>query len=355
MSSTSQNISDSALLEAYGKSLVHGLVNTSMVTLFYGIFVLLYVQAVLTHLKIRGATRPQLLISLMCSFTFILATVEEVALLSGSGIAIHSILIGYKDLPLEQRFPLLNQRLLGPTLVNMWIPFIQFIISDAVLVWRAFVLMQRRRWLMILPLLLLLGSAASLFADVIIKAVVISKHQEQKGFLPANGILEAAGVCLSLATNVVATAVFTFIYWNHRRDVTAGLGRHQTTQAVRVLALLVESGVIYCLVQAVYVILGFFSGGSLKAMDYIQRVVDAIFFGLSGIYPTAVVALVHGHRTLSEMYTMDGSLRGPRNGVDPDIATTLQFAVPVVSTSTETASHHSEKTDREVFGSDPRR
>jgi hypothetical protein len=107
-----------------------------------------------------------------------LATIGVGTSLTSLGISIQTILVEYGDRPLVEALLLEDNQLLVPSNILLWITYSvvsvlvkqiykngfvlmhcnQPIISDTIVVWRAWVLLQQRRWLVILPLLLLLGS-----------------------------------------------------------------------------------------------------------------------------------------------------------------------------------------------------
>ncbi|KAF9462222.1 hypothetical protein BDZ94DRAFT_1309867 [Collybia nuda] len=343
---TNQDSLNSAILDKFGMSLTIALGQLSGVTLFYGVFIILYFQSVSTYLKRRQRNQAHLWMFLATSVALILATLQEAALLANTGIFINSAFIKYRNVPLVERFPLVRKLIVVPDLINIWIPFLQTIISDGVVTWRVLVLLQDRKWLMVLPVLLLLGSAASLVADMIVNTISIVTDSLNRGSF--GGDLNMAGVILSVATNVVATCTFAFIYWVHRKDMIQGLGKHQPNQGERVLALLVDSGVIYGLSQIAYFIVAFIpdpqTGDSLSAKHYIKWTFQFLFFGLSQIYPTAVMAIVNSHRTLGDMYLMDASLRVSSNGVDLNTTPVLEFSVPNHVTSAGTVAYGSQET-----------
>lgn len=117
---------------------------------------------------------------LASAITFILATVIEGVVIARIGVVLHSVFFEYKDVAVANKLPLLYDNMRTFDLVCMWassfevricnVPQVkqygvlkflccfQVIISDGIVVWRAFVLLQHRRRWIILPLLLLLVS-----------------------------------------------------------------------------------------------------------------------------------------------------------------------------------------------------
>ncbi|KAF9462217.1 hypothetical protein BDZ94DRAFT_1309862 [Collybia nuda] len=115
---------DSALLTRIGQRFMLAMVQVSAFTLVYGVFLLLFGQAVSVYLKRTQRSRAHSLMFLTSSITFILATIMEVTLLAEFGILIDSDLIGHQDLPLKERLPFTSNRLLKPGELTSWLNYI---------------------------------------------------------------------------------------------------------------------------------------------------------------------------------------------------------------------------------------
>ncbi|KAF9469477.1 hypothetical protein BDZ94DRAFT_1231150 [Collybia nuda] len=208
-----------------------------------------------------------------CAVTFAVATANEATNLAGCVILVDAGLIKYPNLTIEEK-----------------------------VVWRAFVLFQNRRWLIVIPSFLLLGSVG--------------------------------GLGLSLGANVVATALIGYKYWTHRKMVT-GLRRNRKTQSEQVLALLVESGIVFCIPQAATYILQFVTSSGL-AERYLILLVQVLYFGLSTMYPILVIALVNNQRTFDHTYLMNDSLPAISDEALPGQVNTIRFAQPDIIISPRT-------------------
>ncbi|KAF9469467.1 hypothetical protein BDZ94DRAFT_1242489 [Collybia nuda] len=292
-------------------------VQMSSFTLLYGVFFLLYFQSIAAFRK-RRPSRAQVWMLLISSISFILATAHEAAILTSIYDVILSIQTGSQD-PFQLDPPA------KPNVVWLWTRDLQIIISDGVVVWRAFVLLHGRRWLMFLPLILLLGSAASFLSFLIIQTAGIS---ESIGRSSEYLIGTARG--LSIATNTLATIFIGYVYYIHSRAMVVGLGKHRSTQAERILVLLVESGVVCGLFQ----ILCFGAGLGLQnrpkgTLGYsTAQLIQTLYSGFTAMYPTIVIVLVNSHRSIDTMYSVDSSLQTDR-------LTTLQFAIPSYAPDTD--------------------
>lgn len=66
-------------------------------------------------------SRAQHWMFLASSTTFILATVQEAALLANIGIFVHLVLVGYQESPLMDKFPLVNELSIKTELILVWV------------------------------------------------------------------------------------------------------------------------------------------------------------------------------------------------------------------------------------------
>ncbi|KAF9469480.1 hypothetical protein BDZ94DRAFT_1316657 [Collybia nuda] len=321
-SSPSQDISDYDLRPVLGENLFHLVITTSTSTLIYGIFVILYTHAAVTHIKRKRSSRSHVWMFITCTITFILATADEVTELVSLRTFIHSALVEYPGMTLAERSLYVNTLMKRFNIILNWLDDFSIIIGDCIVVWRAFVLLRGKWWLVAFPSLLLFGSSGSLMASLILTRINNNPYE-----LRTANSLFGAGLGLSLAANVVATALIGYKYWGHRRTVAA-LRRKRETQSEKVLALLVESGVLFCLPQATNFAMGFFPRNSIMGStgNYVQTLLATAYYRFSAMYPTVVIALVNSQRTFDHMCLMNSSLPTISSGVSPSHVATIRFA-----------------------------
>ncbi|KAF9469475.1 hypothetical protein BDZ94DRAFT_1303190 [Collybia nuda] len=319
MSNTTQDTPDSVYLFYIGSASLTGLIETSTFTIIYGAFAFLFAQAITTYVKRKNSSRAQFWMFLACTVMFLLATAHEATTLASSGILIHSALMKYPGLTLAEKIPLLNTLLKSPSIITIWITNFEVIASDCIVVWRASVLLQRRWWLIAIPSLLLLASIALLMVDSI-SSTIGSKWESEAG-----NYFYTVASAISLGTNVIATAFIGYIYWAHRKTVK-GLRKNRATQSERVLALLIESGVVFCVPQAVSFGLQFTPNTVPGTTSYYAQIIFmTAYYGFSVMYPTIVVSLVNSQRSFDHVYLMQSSLPTISNGEPPRNVTTIHF------------------------------
>ncbi|EIM91554.1 uncharacterized protein STEHIDRAFT_108082 [Stereum hirsutum FP-91666 SS1] len=147
---------------------------------------------------------------------------------------------------------------------QLFLPAVNYIASDAIVLWRAWALCttigSRQAHIILIPSALLLGSFVAIIVSIICE--VSQGYPLFITFDPdmaTNGLF--ASWVLSLATNIAATCIIRFKAWNHRKFVSANLTqRDGKLKSERILAVIVESGLLYCIFWFVLLVinLGFF-------------------------------------------------------------------------------------------------
>ncbi|THV00490.1 hypothetical protein K435DRAFT_657077 [Dendrothele bispora CBS 962.96] len=116
-----------------------------------------------------------------------------------------------------------------------------FLISDAVVVWRAWILYPdtRRRQEDLLP-----DEGIANIVVVVLKQQMILKNFQDYGTREQTLLLTVP----LFVTNLVATSLIGYRAWEHRKAVITNLSssKNSLTRVQKILLLLVESGLVYC-------------------------------------------------------------------------------------------------------------
>ncbi|EIM91596.1 uncharacterized protein STEHIDRAFT_165852 [Stereum hirsutum FP-91666 SS1] len=175
----------------------------------------------------------------------------------------------------------------------MYLPIVNYIVSDAVVVWRCWVLYSRKCRIIMIPLLLTVSNVvvAISIAGLDVKILSLSSTVPAPGVSgPYTGNIVVWS--LSLATNMLTTAMVAFKSWRHRKTLRKMLGRGSPkTRAEKVMALLVESGAMYCVIWVAFLIPALITGFNGTF------VMSAVMPQISGIYPTILIVLVKFGKT----------------------------------------------------------
>ncbi|EIM91675.1 uncharacterized protein STEHIDRAFT_153296 [Stereum hirsutum FP-91666 SS1] len=196
------------------------------------------------------------------------------------------------------------------------LPCVNFMLNDAVVMWRARLLSRRRarRWIMICGLLTL----ATLVGLMILILVYALDGPTGLSILEGDGWQALlAAYSLTLFTNLWTTGVIGYETWIHRRVLKnastrgsgtssgSGPGLGRSTAVSRMLALLIESGVVYCFLLIVYLAMSCVYVSTRSNQVDLPFIIAysafaSVWVCLAGMYPTTILLLASLQSTLSD-------------------------------------------------------
>jgi len=184
------------------------------------------------------------------------------------------------------------------TLFNA-ILLVNFILTDGVVVWRAWVLCPENKPVLVVSIVLLAINTLVYMAVVATRAGLLLTAERTPIHRALAHIIDVAQMTnsvLSLFTNILGTLTISNKAWKYRKSLmNADVGSQMTTPATRVLGLLIESGVFYILIGAISVV-------SLLiplTLGKLGTIVMPVAVQLAGMYPIIVLLLVDQDRSLS--------------------------------------------------------
>lgn len=178
---------------------------------------------------------------------------------------------------------------------------VNYILTDGVVVWRAWVLCAADgRKALTMCLFMLALATVSVIATITIRiAIMAINTQSGQLFNQLNhgiNVTQVATLILSLLTNSLATSLISLKAWRSRTEIQADLNATKDGQsrAGKIFALLIETGVIYslsCLTVLISTLIPLKEGtlGDLYTPVNTQ---------LAGIYPVVVLLLITQNQTL---------------------------------------------------------
>ncbi|EIN05638.1 hypothetical protein PUNSTDRAFT_145610 [Punctularia strigosozonata HHB-11173 SS5] len=186
---------------------------------------------------------------------------------------------------------------------------ITYICADSVIIWRTWIIWGRRWWAFAVPGLLVCGTIGMFSSPLLPSGIgyvwqmsiatnVLILHDEA---MVRWGILFSA---FTLGTNVVVMLLIALRAWVHHKEVHETLSDSGST-TIRLLILITESGLWYCLVWVVYVAVRV---GTSSNGEYI---VQSMLAQLTGIYPSCVVVFVYLRYSRRPMEQLSTSSRLP--------------------------------------------
>ncbi|KAI5890039.1 uncharacterized protein SCHCODRAFT_02630700 [Schizophyllum commune H4-8] len=171
---------------------------------------------------------------------------------------------------------------------------VSYLLSDVIVVWRAWILSAGNRFSQAALLLCLCGTTAGIIVDFV-------WAYENPAMVPPAARTLIKTIPL-LVTNIVATMVVSWRVWHYRRDIKFNLdplGRK--TRLEKILVLLVESGFIYCFLWAFALAVQYIGGDG--AFFALYSIVGRAYHSISGIYPTIIILAVAMQRSEESLFT----------------------------------------------------
>ncbi|KAI0031930.1 hypothetical protein K488DRAFT_86369 [Vararia minispora EC-137] len=170
------------------------------------------------------------------------------------------------------------------------IQLINFLISDSIVSWRAWVIWERRKWILaVFGCFIFINSGASV---VNLISDIDAEHLPQ--LLSADfGLLVLA---VSALNNLWATSLTAYKIWQRRRDFELHELRHSFL-GLKALVLLTESGIIYTFIWLFFLAAEFDLLGSQLFGVCVQKSIVQI----TAIYPTLIILLIFLERTTETM------------------------------------------------------
>ncbi|KAI0317257.1 hypothetical protein OF83DRAFT_166769 [Amylostereum chailletii] len=238
-------------------------------TAFFGIYTLLIVQStyILLHKDFRLKSIRWMLA--VTGVMYILSAMHWAAILSRLLSILHS----------QGRIAVDSSYRMG--LIATISTGLNLLLSDAVVMWRVYVLWGRNK-------IVLISCSLSFLATA--EAALFSKGQNvlRTAYGIYLGTASLVTFCLSLATNMWSTALIAYKAWYYRRNIAAHIRRCSRKSMVeKVLTLLLESGALYASIQIITL-----AFGNLSSTITFEVVLLGVLPQVSGIYPTIIVVLV---------------------------------------------------------------
>ncbi|VDC04992.1 unnamed protein product [Peniophora sp. CBMAI 1063] len=324
--STQPLLADQAAdLRAAGFILEYSLIGIVVESLLFGVFLTLYAFStkILFHKGLNNASYRGM---------FAVTTAMAIASTSYWGISLaiviknlRDILVNHPSLSISDRFDMANVNVLKLYIAEVYLPMVNYWFSDAVVVWRAWTLWPQRKWLVLsFPMFCLFASFVTNLAVGGMK--VRALHHDSDAWEYSMSYLQIASWSLSLGTNFFATLAIAWKAWAFRRNISENLGESSSrTRVEKVLAMLVETGVLYFLTQLAVVVSWFvLLPGTVSA--WASDLFGEAAAMLAAIYPTVVIVLVSLDNVVLDMARTRVSPAPSSSGITARNDTHMSFA-----------------------------
>jgi len=234
------------------------------------------------------------------------------------------------------------------------IVLINFVLSDGIVCWRAWVIsrMHYRGWIW-LPFVFWFFTMLSTSTLIVFRSIDIpdSSLGGDKRFIRAIDVLQLQNMTTSLLSNISATGFLGATAWRHRQAMRTNFEDRKRSRVNQVLALLIESGVLYCMTG----VLGTISQLVHLPHGTLNDIVLPVNIQFAGAYAPALLLLIshhsdgHGNDT-EYVGTLQISARPERAGTiqftpglgNRRVMSTIRFAVSNRASQAEADSEESE-------------
>ncbi|KIK69428.1 hypothetical protein GYMLUDRAFT_237222 [Collybiopsis luxurians FD-317 M1] len=302
---------DHKLISSYATSVYINTMSEVVVLITgYGVSVLGMLIAIYILLT-KSRTRPQITLLAYLIVEFIVLTwsitTSEAFILIQEQLNFIGIKAGVQE-GLETQGLRANKKALPLNNMDSWALTLSGILSDLIVIWRAWVLFQPERlWKVALVLLMGINIGVNV-TDCILHDIISATLSN------SDSVLDWLSLVISSVVNMFATGLIAWKAWNYHH-IMKEAARRRRTRVESILLLLIESGAIYCAIQtlyAVFILLNIYGPTRSVGFQEAYAIFGAIFVLASGWYPIAVVILVNINsspvlETLHIIQTMEGS------------------------------------------------
>ncbi|KAF8919240.1 hypothetical protein CPB85DRAFT_1278177 [Mucidula mucida] len=210
------------------------------------------------------------------------------------------------DVPLAERRSRYIARFLSLRIAAVWPVMVNFMISDIIVVWRAWVLYPNRMAIRAILAVVTLADAFLWFYS----QGLVSTHANEPNSPTTDQQISTASTFMSLGANVVGTVCIAAKAFAHQRSVKAAWrneGSARRGDVSRILFVLVETGAIFAVVQLLDGITGQVDLVALTPLDLATDVIGKAAIYLAAILPTATVIIVRSHQSVETWSLQDSS------------------------------------------------
>jgi len=308
-------VSSSAILHHSGQGVMYFIFGLVVQTFFFGAYTILIWMSTRMLLERKLNTRVNQVMFGITTFMYVLSAAYWAYSVADGvdrmyeyiALAVNPFRATFDHTEVTKWSPLFN----AVTLIN-------YVLSDGVVVWRAWVICLRNHrkylWITIVFLALTAITVTLTIAFRIAGVIVSPINNLPKDSILSRGvdILQITTLLTSLLSNFTATGVVAATAWRHWRTIRSAFsqGKASSLRTNHILLLVVETGVLYSL-SALTVL-----AASLIRLPQgtLGDLYTPINVQLAGAYPTIVLLLVSTKKSLSESSFTDDEFSSSGSG-----------------------------------------
>ncbi|KZW03190.1 hypothetical protein EXIGLDRAFT_725651 [Exidia glandulosa HHB12029] len=288
---------DAALLVRVGNGVVQDMSAVISGTGLYGVYLVLICVSTYSIMR-QNWRRPTAASIVLLVGTVTMFMISTYLWAVNVGVLVRRIRLALVEVgrgPLATRLSLANTTTARIRYSTDLLFIFEYLIGDAIIAWRVFVLYRWAPWVIAILVPIWLGSLAT--------GLGLLGCLSQNDFALGAQLpklcpdLENASWTISLALNAISTVLMARIAWNRRKETQHPQytgPRKQRSKVDRVLSILVVSGLVYFILGISR--LTAFANSSLNPLpgkvSFANEIIEFMFDQLVGIYPTAVTVFV---------------------------------------------------------------
>ncbi|KAJ7578148.1 hypothetical protein C8J56DRAFT_357068 [Mycena floridula] len=184
-------------------------------------------------------------------------------------------------------------------IVESWPLPINLVISDFIVIWRAWVLVPTLKARIPMAIVAAANAILNLYSTAL-----LTKHAANIGADPTIDVkLFSASVFLSFGTNLLGTGLIAWKGWQHHRLMSSISSKR--SQVSNILIILVEGGFAFSIVQLAFSIIQILDVNTFSLLDQAVDILGESLTYLAAIFPTATIIIVRSQRSVLD-YTLGG-------------------------------------------------
>ncbi|KAJ7651428.1 hypothetical protein FB45DRAFT_997983 [Roridomyces roridus] len=299
MSSNSTDTDD--ILFLWGQSICRQTISHGVGWLFYGIYLAAFFTWTLRPHHARQFTYNRtlqcamLILFISCTLQFLTDFIFSIAQIQGYLMS--------TTFSLPDRKNSWQDTHLAFYVLQRWPATINFVISDMIVLWRACTLRHSN-----LPLRVVLWGLG--VADAAVWGISAGLTSRDAAARSANRgtdqTTNTAAVVISLVINIVGTVAIGVLAWKHHRTMNQASMVRWTGDVPRILLVLVETGIIWAFIQAVYVVLETTNVVPGTPLDMATGALTKAALYLAAILPTVTLIIIRSKRSVEDVLQAGG-------------------------------------------------
>ncbi|KAK7459573.1 hypothetical protein VKT23_009555 [Stygiomarasmius scandens] len=185
-----------------------------------------------------------------------------------------------------------------------WCTMINFIIGDAIIAWRAYVLWSRSLIIKCMLLAFFIGNIGIALYNVASFMISVTSTSDEGHSTNTISTSTAVGYFASLGSNLFATSLILLKSWLFRQTMKDAFIKAKKSTAYQVLVLIIECGLLFGVVQLAAGLITLSSAANdptsfvINSRTLAYYVISAIYPILSGIVPLLMIIIVAGKRSM---------------------------------------------------------